>query len=104
MTGNDDGYGGIGPPFAQHEPAGPKESLPMRDKSGGPAFPVQLYDFRDWGKHPAPGMSLRDWFAGMALTSKYVEALGEPWGMAYQAYDVADAMLEHRAKPREAHK
>lgn len=39
---------------------------------GGPAFPVLSYEYKATGDlHPCPtiqsGMTLRDWFAGMAL-------------------------------------
>ena len=55
-----------------------------------------------------PGMTLRDWFAGQALTSTMLLVTGhesEPGeGMAQtfarRAYELADAMLEARkAKP-----
>lgn len=90
---------------------------------GGPAFPLKNYTglvgpdtcgftAKDsygnsfWVNSGSPGMSLRDWFAGMALT--YVGNLkmesareGVPlaendWsqgGIATLAYDIADAML-----------
>ena len=60
---------------------------------GGPAFPFTPTDFGE------PGMSLRDWFAGMALANECT--MGQPNVVAYQAYDFADAMLEHRAKTGE---
>ncbi len=64
-------------------------------KDGGPAFPVP-HDSAWCG-----GMTLRDWFAGQALsgltanarysgpTAKDVESL---------AYEIADAMIEEKAK------
>lgn len=64
--------------------------------NSGPAFPVQLEDFRDWAaKHPAPGMSLRDWFAGMALANDAES--DDTAKTAKWAYKMADAMLKHRA-------
>ena len=59
---------------------------------GGHAFP------------PEPGMSLRDWFAGRALSGNWTDF---EWGssqvraddvpeMARLAYAIADAMLEAR--------
>ena len=75
---------------------------------GGPAFP---FVFKDLGAIGIPdvarkGMSLRDWFAGMAMTGN--EALhcihgdASDAGTAYysiakRAYIMADAMLEERA-------
>ena len=46
-----------------------------------------------------PGMTLRDWFAGQALTGL---TASDNWGsvmsMARYAYELADAMLAERAK------
>lgn len=66
---------------------------------GGPAFPIA--DSRDkWMQ----GMSLRDWFAGMAVeglmaNSKWA-AVETPWPeyAAKEAYEIADAMLKERDK------
>ena len=64
---------------------------------GGPAFPKAA---GTWEKlHEAEGMSLRDWFAGAALTGMLP---GEAWAdtdprfVAQCAYNLADAMLAHR--------
>jgi hypothetical protein len=58
---------------------------------GGPAFPDD--------SHPA--MSLRDWFAGLAMQafiSSYPRGYaGHAGRIAEDAYDYADAMLEARA-------
>lgn len=74
-------------------------SMSKRDmeKDGGPAF---AHGNREHGGDP--GMSLRDWFAGQALT-----ALGDVQfpdagrraapKVAALAYEVADAMLKARA-------
>ncbi len=57
-----------------------------------PAFPHQVDYF--------PGMTLRDWFAGQALSG--LASSGE-WDshadIAGLAYGLADAMLAERAKP-----
>ena len=52
------------------------------------------------GLHPAPGMSLRDWFAGM-VAQGLLAAGGDydPSGLASDAYARADAMLSAR-KPK----
>ena len=62
---------------------------------GGPAFPVSIAGSGDNGAH---GMSLRDWFAGMALSS-VLEHIGTAQGVAATCYEVADAMLEARNAP-----
>lgn len=67
---------------------------------GGAAFPVPNDDRP--GAYPAePGMSLRDWFAGMALAN-YVGADREPAltfdDVAADCYAMADHMLAERAK------
>jgi hypothetical protein len=72
---------------------------------GGPAFPIQPFtqpngEF-DWGRD---GMSLRDWFAGMALQgllaanpqSSLLTAENVDRVMAEEAYKSADAMLAAR--------
>lgn len=84
-------------------------------KDGGPAFPVG-----DQSTHPLLiGMSLRDWFAGMALqgmlaadssysgprwsgvgTDERYQRGGGKWvdpaGVSRQAYEIADAILAAR--------
>ena len=70
---------------------------------GGPAFPQRSDNMTEDG--PAfPGMSLRDWFAGMALSgisdSDYIgkkdQEIAERF--AFLAYLEADAMLNEREK------
>ena len=69
----------------------------MDKKTGGPAFPVKKW--REEGHYE--GMSLRDWFAGMALQGSLA---GTPDSIctideyANEAYQYADAMLEVRGK------
>ena len=79
-------------------------------KDGGPAFPAGVY-----GSEMRRGMSMRDWFAGMALQG--IMANPERWKQiaedyksrkktyeqcsqsnAVKAYSLADAMLDERAK------
>ena len=67
--------------------------------SGGPAFPINAIDWRDIPNHPAPGMSLRDWFAGQALNhpcSQCDDSAERPAKAAEWAYELADAMLAAR--------
>lgn len=63
--------------------------------NGGPAFPPVVMD--------APGMSLRDWFAGQALSGlladpnvRSTDGLFEH--VAASAYIFADAMIAARAR------
>lgn len=44
----------------------------------------------------APGMELRDWFAGLVLQAACED--NSPWEAARLAYDYADRMIEHRNK------
>lgn len=63
--------------------------------AGGPAFPVSIPGCGDNGWH---GMTLRDWFAGMALAA----IIGSPrMGLtdeqaAEMAYELACAMIKER--------
>jgi hypothetical protein len=72
-------------------------------KDGGPAFPFgeNRYDGGNHylGKQYAPGMSLRDWFAGQALAHMVSGSAVElpSWQhVAAACYDAADAMLSAR--------
>lgn len=64
--------------------------------NGGPAFPVSI---PGWGDNGVSGMTLRDWFAGMALQGMYGN---DNWhhssceDMTSDAYKMADAMLKAR--------
>ena len=62
-------------------------------KDGGPAFPaVPNPDFYR-------GLSLRDWFAGMALRELRMSDPAYDWKkLAARAYDYADAMIAEREK------
>ena len=73
-------------------------------KDGGPAFPCIRISYgtgvagSDQRVH-LPGMSLRDWFAGMAL-AEVPDPLTEDDApkTAMLAYAIADAMLQERTK------
>ena len=70
--------------------------------TGGPAFPTEV---RGLGEAGIPtivyhGMTLRDWFAGQALTGLYERSLSDSH-MAHRAYRMADAMLAERSKKQE---
>ena len=75
---------------------------PMPDiHDGGPAFPHDAIHQNAGGfAEPDPGMSLRDWFAGQALTGLLAayEGRGTYLEVAADAWCFADAMLVARAK------
>jgi hypothetical protein len=69
----------------------------MSKPNGGYAFPHTGTGSQD----PSyDGMTLRDYFAGQAITS-----LGQSWGAGHEeraaelAYRIADAMIAERSKP-----
>lgn len=70
--------------------------------TGGPAFPSA-----DFEQHEYTGMTLRDWFAGQAMTTMFYPAIMESIRtdvdlncdkVAEFAYLMADAMLSQREK------
>ncbi len=65
--------------------------------NGGTAFPMPpvMRHNGDLTKSSG-GMTLRDWFAGQALSNKYAETETDPNKAAEWAYQIADAMLEAR--------
>jgi hypothetical protein len=91
---------------------------PKRDDSG-PAFPVPVAEIHGIATHSGEfgsemlGMSLRDYFAGQALAGllanvTYNQFSGTGGNLcggiansdaAWQAYQLADAMIAERAKP-----
>lgn len=72
----------------------------MNDKidDGGPAFPYWF----EKGNTLYQGMTLRDWFAGMALQGLIVNQGDKSWNHQYeftiQSFLLADAMLIARKK------
>ncbi len=64
-------------------------------KDGGPAFPIETT-----ATPYAPGMSLRDWFAGQALAGCAVDE-AHPRMAAQWCYRIADAMIAARDAQRE---
>lgn len=69
-------------------------------RSGGPAFPHT--ESGSVGTYTAaPGMMLRDWFAGQALAGLCAHSNSEEYtyeSVAEVAFDFADAMIAQRAK------
>ena len=76
----------------------PIKTKPADD--GGSAFPYPNpnYDGNWDDRKSIGGMSLRDWFAGMALSGMTADQTRSgPWdGYAFDAYAAADAMLAFR--------
>jgi hypothetical protein len=80
----------------------------MSKETGGNAFPIPGADFHTFMPNNAEeykriqsGMTLRDYFAGLAMQG--ICAHSETWGMAVpqiasQAYKMADAMLKARSE------
>ena len=64
---------------------------------GGPAFPFGFVTDHATVK-VQDGMSLRDWFAGMALQGLIVGCYAGVEGNVVAAYEYADAMLAERTK------
>lgn len=71
--------------------------------TGGHAFPTQTWEY-DGGnqvlQYQEPGMSLRDWFAGLAMQGWIVDSMrfdeASIKRAAQFAYAMADAMLKAR--------
>jgi hypothetical protein len=80
-----------------------------KKNDGGPAYPGKTWIPHSGGREKidTQGMSLRDYFAGQALPkipiSEYRDNYGKlfkSWHthIAYDAYKIADAMIEERGK------
>ena len=69
-------------------------------KDGGPAFPVPAELCQDLTVQEQRGMTLRDWFAGMAMqASRSRSSQYNSWDdLAKDAYEIADAMIQERSK------
>ena len=83
---------------------GPEDAKIHKEiRDGGPAFPCEQHESQagTWNQTFQWGMSLRDWFAGMAMSGR----LSHPQNCdhsdrdtAQRAYGLADAMLAEREK------
>lgn len=74
----------------------------MNKEDGGPAFPRSL-DTGVYGQ-PQRGMTLRQWFAGMAMMGSSANPKIMPMSateMAEMSYEQADAMLKEGARQDE---
>jgi hypothetical protein len=76
----------------------------VAERDGGPAFPRVGEGFGN-PRYDAPGMTLRDWFAGQAMAAALGAFLSDPKGqpdarnkdiIAASSYAIADAMLAAR--------
>jgi hypothetical protein len=67
--------------------------------NGGPAFPLhrRIYDAENKKFLDSDGLTMRDWFAGMALTAA-MQNMGysDNKVLSKMAYMIADAMLKER--------
>ncbi len=71
----------------------------MSKNDGGSAFPfMPQANSGEWASGQT-GMSLRDWFAGMAMHQIFVTGgWSEYKNVAREAYVIADAMIAERSK------
>lgn len=71
-------------------------------EDGGPAFPIPdvVTASEQLWESGAPGMSLRDWFAGQALAGLLAKTVTNcpDAPVAIRAYGLADAMLRARGE------
>jgi hypothetical protein len=68
-------------------------------KNGRHAFPIPLQPGQSWqGMAPCDGLSMRDWYAGMAVQGLLSDSgvQGTPDEFAQRAFEVADAMIKRR--------
>jgi len=74
----------------------------MSRDTGGPAFPGGLYEPRNAGSNDRKpwndGMTLRDYFAGLAMQALISKPQCTYNEIFATAYDAADKMLAERAK------
>ena len=72
----------------------------MSKENGGPAFPTVYANLE--GHYGTTGLSLRDYFAAKAMQSLVSAFLGDQLkviaNIESTAYQIADAMLDERAK------
>jgi hypothetical protein len=82
--------------------AKPETPAPIND--GGPAFPLQDWDECIHSRRTETGMTLRDWFAGQALTTCTLadDKVQAEWVSA-RCYEFADAMLKARKEVHHGH-
>jgi hypothetical protein len=73
--------------------------MTTKDLTGGPAFPCDLTAYDPEVQVQMQGMTLRDYFAGKALSGLLASEVNAPMGsFVSRAYRLADLMLEERDK------
>ncbi|MCY4318337.1 MAG: hypothetical protein OXE76_03935 [Alphaproteobacteria bacterium] len=74
--------------------------MSTKSKDGGSAFPYRFTS--EWQDTDVPGLTKREWFAGMALAGVSMPIgelrVGDIEHIADAAYKIADAMLAAREK------
>lgn len=79
----------------------------MAKDTSGPAFPGEQGTSPDgtWNQTWSPGMTIRQWYAGMAMQGIIATHCGQPTPsdalVVKWAFEMADAMLAHEAKEAE---
>jgi hypothetical protein len=69
-----------------------------KENTGGPAFPYEERNHEGYPVKDYFGMTLRDYFAAMAMQGVCARVNWEPKATAETAYRMADAMLEARGE------
>ena len=81
-----------------------EEGIGMTDKrDGGPAFPRSKHSEIEEGETIgySHGMTLRQWYAGMAMSGPLMDQGENPEKVARYAFQYADAMIAHELKGSE---
>jgi hypothetical protein len=78
----------------------------MKKNDGGSAFPSEKHECQDntWNQTFQPGMTYRQWLAGMALQGELANPrnkLDEAGQFAQWALDVADALIAAEEQEKE---
>lgn len=79
----------------------------MGKDTSGPAFPapISFNASGEWLDGPHPGMTIRQWYTGMAMQGIIATHCGQPTPsdalVVKWAFEMADAMLAHEAKEAE---
>ena len=76
-------------------------NTPNKINDGGPAFPNTFIDTSKPGIRNTivvDGMTLRDWFAGLAMEATPPDFFSDVESVASRAYCIADAMIAQREK------
>ena len=69
----------------------------MTNHDGGPAFPHEVYDSLTRLRHPRQGMTMRQWYKGMALSGLLADPEETLCHAAINAAALADELLAEDA-------